>query len=65
LKQFGVVKRYDHPNVSLEVPREDAGRLSAELLMSGVVADLSIHDPPIEDAIRFAFAEGAREAEDA
>ncbi|HXT16884.1 MAG TPA: ATP-binding cassette domain-containing protein [Gemmatimonadaceae bacterium] len=54
---FGEVKRFQHPSAVIEVPRDEAARASARILMSGLVVDLSIHDPPIEDVIRQAFAD--------
>jgi len=47
----------------LEVRREEAAATSARLLAALPVADLSIEDPPIEEVIRQAFAQGL-EAED-
>ena len=59
LARFGEVKAFDFPHATVEVPREEATRASARILRSGAVADLSIQDPPIEEAIRRAFAEAA------
>ncbi|HET7296106.1 MAG TPA: ATP-binding cassette domain-containing protein [Gemmatimonadales bacterium] len=61
LGAFGDVKSFRFPNAVLEVRREDAPATSARLLAALPVADLSIGDPPIEDVIRLAFAEGAEE----
>jgi ABC-2 type transport system ATP-binding protein len=58
LAAFGTVTSFHFPNAALEVPREDAAAASARLLASLPVADLSIEDPPIEEVIRQAFAEG-------
>jgi len=59
LAAFGTVRSFHYPNAVLEVPREAAAATSARLLASLSVADLSIEDPPIEEVIRQAFAEGA------
>ena len=64
LAAFGTVRSFHYPNAVLEVPREAAAATSARLLASLPVADLSIEDPPIEEVIRQAFAEGAEEAEE-
>jgi ABC-2 type transport system ATP-binding protein len=61
IARFGEVKNFDFPHATIEVPRDEATRASARILRSGAVADLSIQDPPIEDAIRLAFAEAASE----
>jgi ABC-2 type transport system ATP-binding protein len=63
LATFGTVKSFQFPNAVLEVRREEAAATSARLLAAFPVADLSIEDPPIEDVIRQAFAQGL-EAED-
>ena len=61
LAAFGTVTSFHFPNATLEVPREDAAAASARLLAALPVADLSIEDPPIEEVIRQAFAQGAHE----
>src|SRR5690348_15026889 len=58
LAAFGEVKAFHFPNAVLEVRREDAPATSARLLAALPVADLSIEDPPIEEVIRHAFAQG-------
>ena len=63
LAAFGEVKSFHFPNAVLEVRREDAPATSARLLAALPIADLSIEDPPIEEVIRQAFAEGVEEDE--
>jgi ABC-2 type transport system ATP-binding protein len=58
LAAFGTVHSFRFPNAVLDVPRETAAATSARLLAGLPVADLSIADPPIEEVIRLAFAEG-------
>ncbi len=58
LAAFGAVHSFRFPNAVLDVPREAAAATSARLLAGLPVADLSIADPPIEEVIRLAFAEG-------
>jgi ABC-2 type transport system ATP-binding protein len=65
LAQFGDVRSFRFPNAELEVPREAAAATSARLLATLPVADLSIEDPPIEEVIRQAFAEGLDERPEA
>ena len=55
LERFGHVRSFRPPNAALEVPRDDAPRVSAGLLAAFPVADLSIQDPPLEEVIRRAF----------
>lgn len=64
LAAFGELKSFHFPNAVLEVRREDAPATSARLLAALPIADLSIEDPPIEEVIRQAFAQGF-EGEDA
>ena len=63
LAAFGTVKSFRSPNAVLEVPRAEAAATSARLLAAVPVVDLSIEDPPIEEVIRQAFAEGSEEQE--
>ena len=62
LAQFGDLRSFRFPNAVLEVPREAAAATSARLLAALPVADLSIEDPPIDEVIRQAFAEGLDES---
>ena len=62
LAAFGAVHSFRFPNAVLDVPREAAAATSARLLAALPVADLSIADPPIEEVIRLAFAEGEESA---
>jgi ABC-2 type transport system ATP-binding protein len=57
LAKYGEIQVYTGEHATIEVPRDDATRVSARMLRSGVVVDVSIHDPPIEDIIRKAFAD--------
>lgn len=61
LAAYGSVASYAPPRATLEVPRARATEASARLLAELDVADLSIQDPPIEEAIRVAFDEGESE----
>jgi ABC-2 type transport system ATP-binding protein len=63
LARFGEVRSFRFPNAVIEVPREEAAQASARILLSGLVADVSIQDPPIEEVIRQAFREGREEQE--
>jgi len=54
--RYGEVRSFGFPNAVIEVPRDEAALASARILLSGVVADVSIQDPPIEEIIRRAFA---------
>ena len=63
--RYGEVTRFTHPHAMIEVPRAEARHARARILMSGLIADLSIQDPPIEDVIRRVFAEGRESKGDA
>ncbi len=65
LARFGTVREFRYPNATLEVPRESATRVSAALLTSLQLADLSIQDPPIEEVIRRAFEAETESGDDA
>jgi ABC-2 type transport system ATP-binding protein len=43
--------------VTLRVPKDQTARVTAQLLAEQKVADLTVHDPPIEDVIELVFAE--------
>ncbi|MDP8905130.1 MAG: ATP-binding cassette domain-containing protein [Chloroflexota bacterium] len=57
LSPYGEVLSGDDGKVMLRVPRTDAPRVTAELLRTLPVADLTIEDPPIEDVIESVFAD--------
>jgi ABC-2 type transport system ATP-binding protein len=57
LRSFGRVRSFRFPNAVLEVDRDEAATVSARVLASLPVVDLSIADPPIEEVIRQAFAQ--------
>jgi ABC-2 type transport system ATP-binding protein len=63
LAEFGVVRDFRFPNAILEIPRDEATTVSARLLASVPVVDLSIEDPPIEEVIRVAFEQQVEPAE--
>ena len=64
LSELGEVVETSSTRTTLRVPREDAASVTARLLSSYDVRDLTVEDPPIEDAIELAFASGAREESD-
>jgi ABC-2 type transport system ATP-binding protein len=57
LATYGEIRSFRFPNATIEVPRDEATAVSARLLATVPVADLSIEDPPIEEVIRRTFAE--------
>ena len=57
LGRYGDVIERDGDRVTLRVPKTDAARVTAQLLAEQKVADLTVHDPPIEDVIELVFAE--------
>ena len=57
LSSLGEVKDFRFPRATLVVPRARANTVSAHLLASGWVSDLSIQDPPIDDVVRQLFEE--------
>src|SRR5512142_1689557 len=65
LEAFGHLRSFRLPNATIEVRREVAPAVSAQLLARFPIADLSIQDPPLEEVIRSAFAgmPGAEELE--
>ncbi|HEY8468870.1 MAG TPA: ATP-binding cassette domain-containing protein [Longimicrobiales bacterium] len=63
LERYGTVREYEPPRAVLEVPRQDAARLSARLLAELPVLDLGISDPPVEEVIRAVFAAPAGPAD--
>jgi ABC-2 type transport system ATP-binding protein len=57
LERYGEVVDRDGDRVTLRVPKSDTARVTAQLLAEQKVADLTVHDPPIEDVIELVFAE--------
>jgi ABC-2 type transport system ATP-binding protein len=57
LERYGEVVDRDGDRVTLRVPKNDTARVTAQLLAEQKVADLTVHDPPIEDVIELVFAE--------
>ena len=57
IARFGDVRRFQPPHAVIEVPRDEATKVSARILMSGIVSDLSIQDLPIDEVIRQAFSD--------
>ena len=58
LSEVGEVVESSSTRTTLRVPREEAASVTARLLSSYNVRDLTVEDPPIEDAIELAFASG-------
>jgi ABC-2 type transport system ATP-binding protein len=56
LATFGEVISEENGQITLRVPRADATRVTAQLLAQLPITDVSIADPPIEDAIERIFA---------
>jgi ABC-2 type transport system ATP-binding protein len=56
LSRFGTVVAQDGERITLELPRADTPRLTAQLLAETAVLDLTVSEPPIEDAIARVFA---------
>ena len=63
LSEVGEVVESSSTRTTLRVPREDAASVTARLLSSYNVRDLTVEDPPIEDAIELAFASGITNSE--
>jgi ABC-2 type transport system ATP-binding protein len=56
LARFGTVQRFEFPYATLEIPRAQTAAVSARLLATVPIVDLSVADPPIEEVIQEAFA---------
>jgi ABC-2 type transport system ATP-binding protein len=57
LARYGEIVERDGDRVTLRVPKSDTARVTARLLAEQKIADLTVHDPPIEDVIELVFAE--------
>jgi ABC-2 type transport system ATP-binding protein len=62
LDGYGEVLESQDGRVTMRVPKADTPRVTERLLASFPVVDLSVEDPPIEDAIERIFAQGSVEA---
>lgn len=58
LEKIGKVRSYNHPQVTLLVPRKEASKRAAKLLQDFPIADINIEEPPIEAIIRDVFQHG-------
>jgi ABC-2 type transport system ATP-binding protein len=58
LSMFGEVTSREPSRVTLQVPRADTSRVTAQVLASLPVSDLTVEDPPIEEVIERVFAQG-------
>ena len=58
LHKYGEVLSQEGSHVSLRIPKADASRVTAQLLSEQAVDDLTVEDPPIEDAIEHVFNVG-------
>lgn len=59
LAAFGEVQSHEGARAVLHAPRAKASEVSAALLQRFSLLDINIEDPPIEDVLGQAFAEGA------
>jgi ABC-2 type transport system ATP-binding protein len=57
LSRYGEVIAHEGDRITLRVAKSDTARVTAQLLAEQKVADLTVHDPPIEDVIELVFAE--------
>jgi ABC-2 type transport system ATP-binding protein len=57
LSRYGTVVSQEGDHVVLRVPKEDAPRVTAQVLADLEVTDLTVEEPPIEDVIRQVFAQ--------
>jgi ABC-2 type transport system ATP-binding protein len=62
LSMFGEVTSREPSRVTLRVPRADTSRVTAQVLASLSVSDLTVEDPPIEEVIEDVFAQGPERA---
>ncbi len=58
LERFGEVTRIEGPEVDLKVDRSRVGEILGAILDQHTVADISVHDPPLEQVIARVFTEG-------
>ncbi len=59
LAGYGTIVARDGALTKLQVPRNEASRVTSRILADYPVLDLTIEDPPIEDVIEQVFAQGA------
>jgi ABC-2 type transport system ATP-binding protein len=57
LSAYGEVTSREPSRITLRVPKADTSRVTAQLLASLPVSDLTVEDPPIEDVIEHVFAQ--------
>jgi ABC-2 type transport system ATP-binding protein len=57
LSAYGEVIGHEDGKVHLRIPKADTSRVTAQLLQTFTVTELTIEDPPVEDAIERVFAD--------
>lgn len=62
LTAYGTVLSKDAGRVTLEVPKSETSRITAQLLAELPISDLTVEDPPIEEVIEHVFTQGAEVA---
>jgi len=62
LTSYGAVRSKDAGRVTLQVPKSETSRITAQLLADLPISDLTVEDPPIEEVIEHVFAQGAEAA---
>jgi len=55
IEKLGEIKTFSYPEVILTVPHKNTGQITANILKSLPVEDLTIEEPDIEDVIRIIF----------
>jgi ABC-2 type transport system ATP-binding protein len=58
LSRYGTVLSCDDGVATLRVPKEETARVTARILSDLPVIDLTVEDPPVEDAIESVFSRG-------
>lgn len=55
LIEIGDIKKYEHPEITISVPRSTVAVAASELLQNYPISDLTIEEMPIEEVIRIVF----------
>ena len=62
VEELGDVVAVEPPQITLRVPRDQVAQKAAELLNAHAISDVSIEDPPIEEAITEMFEQASEDS---
>ena len=63
LSRFGEIVSEEYPKVQLRIPRSQVAETMSAMLSVGVIEDIAVEDPPLEELIADFFSQVSKESE--